>query len=311
VSLPYFIVVYGPTASGKTALVEELSACAPIEVINADVGQFYSKISIGTAKPDLSAQKVEHYLFDVLSEPVNYSAYEYRLRCSELIKEIACRGKIPVVVGGSGFYVKALFFPPLDGEHSVQTAKAVGDPITWERLLEIDPERARSIHPHDVYRINRAYNVWLQKGVLPSRLKPLFNPVGECRFIYVDRDKEDLVRRIAMRVEEMFKSGWVDEVRSLSPEWYQFLKVKGLMGYGDICSALEGGGVVEDVLMEIIRTKTRKYARRQRIFWRGLKKDLAENNICFDELNLTLLPLHLYIEQLSNDLSDKILQIRK
>lgn len=309
--VPYFIVIYGPTAVGKTALVERLAEVASIEVINADVGQFYTDLSLGTAKPDLAQQKVPHHLFDVVDDPSHYSVHHYRKQCSTLLDAFYKRGRMPVVVGGSGFYIRSLFFPPNNGEFAKGDEKIsdIDESFSWQDLFEIDPVRASKIHPHDAYRIGRAYAAWRQTGKLPSTLKPSFSASGECRFIYLDRDPKDLAQRINDRVVAMFDQGWVEEVKGLSKEWHSFLKIKGLMGYDDICVALESGEFDRERVVEVIQAKTRKYARRQRIFWRGLKKDLAENQVVFDELNLTLLPLDLYIKQLSNDISQKLLHV--
>lgn len=312
------LIIYGPTAVGKTAFVEGLidqslqsPACPSFEVINGDMGQLYSALSIGTAKPDLKNQKVPHHMFDVVGEPVDFSAYEYRNRCARLLSDSMARGNIPVIVGGSGFYIRSLFFPPPAVESTVESEKGdrgdEGDKSeheegTWQDLYAIDPERARVLHPHDAYRINRALALWRKTGIIPSTLKPQFDPVAYSKVIYLDRERDDLAGRINLRVKEMFELGWLDEVASLPPHWCPFLKRKGLMGYGDLCQALESGSCNQEELISVIQSKTRTYARRQRIFWRGLRPSLAEHGVGFSEFNLTFSTLDLYIKQVLNSL---------
>jgi tRNA dimethylallyltransferase len=331
------LIVYGPTAVGKTAFVEELIAQSrgfawphSFEVINGDMGQLYAPLAIGTAKPDLKNPQVPHHLFDVLEEPINFSAYDYRLRCARLIPEIMARGNVPIIVGGSGFYVRSLFFPPHASDdtdirnhksdqqgdqkrgsltedrpadnHHDGDGRQDGDHQAWHELFAVDPERARALHPHDMYRIERALALWKKTGTRPSQFLPQFDPIAQCKVIYLDRERDDLVERINRRVVEMFELGWIGEVASLPSVWCPFLKRKGLMGYGDICSALEANAYKKEELIATIQAKTRTYARRQRIFWRGLRSSLDRHGVEFSEFNLTFSSLDLYIKQVLNSL---------
>ena len=114
---PSVIIVYGPTGVGKTDFALKIAECLPVEIINMDVGQLYTPLSIGTAKPDMRTVPVAHHGFNVLSEPEHFTVVAYRTLCEQLIKDIWSRGKVPVLVGGSGFYLKSLFFPPLSAEN--------------------------------------------------------------------------------------------------------------------------------------------------------------------------------------------------
>src|ERR1700679_544548 len=137
------IIIYGPTAVGKTECADLLAAKFPIEIINMDVGQLYVPLSIGTAKPDWKTSPIAHHLFDYLDKPVSWSVTDYRATVLEVIKQIRARGNTPVLVGGSSFYLTSLLFPP-----SQPSLKQPVPPLpeatsdAWQLLLSIDPERA-------------------------------------------------------------------------------------------------------------------------------------------------------------------------
>ena len=147
---PYLLIIAGPTASGKTALSEKIANSFACEIINADVGQFYKPLSIGTAKPDWENQQVRHNLFDIIDEPEDLSVFKYRKLVLDKANQIWEQGKLPIVVGGSLFYLKSLFFPPQELEREQESNKKnkikKEDDNLWEVLNKIDPERAKKIH---------------------------------------------------------------------------------------------------------------------------------------------------------------------
>lgn len=287
------LIITGPTGVGKTALSLELGKKLSIEIINGDMGQFYTPLTIGTAKPDWRAEPIPHHLFDILDEPKNYTVIEYRKAVQECVVQIQARGNIPVIVGGSLFYIRSLFFPPLENQKIDTTAYA--GPVSWEALQEIDPERAAHIHPHDIYRIQRALTVWHQTGNKPSLYTPIYNPVTpECLIIHCSRNKNDIYERIDARVLEMLHGGWEQEARSLPVSWLDFLKIKKIIGYFELITMKDS-----PERTAIIQQKTRQYAKRQETLWRSCKKDL-DSLVTIHELNLTLSPVHLYIDQLLN-----------
>jgi tRNA dimethylallyltransferase len=313
---PFFIGITGPTGVGKTALVEGLSEqlSFSIEVINADMGQLYTPLSVGTAKPDLETQTVPHHLFDCIDEPRDYTATQYRDAVVRLIHEITARGALPVIVGGSGFYLATLFYPPQEQARSSELE--FSDKSTqelWDLLATVDPKRATQLHKHDRYRIVRALHVWYETGSLPSGLVPEFNPPGTFALYFLNRSKEDLHERINARVCEMFNLGWLDEVAGLSKEWHDYLLKKKLIGYPEIIAYLREQelGVADDAyeqLVEKISQRTRGYAKRQVTFWKSLEKRLRKSDPegkylkKIEEINLTLMPIDLYIKQLCTEL---------
>lgn len=229
------IIIVGPTASGKSALAESLAVALRGEIINADVGQFYAPLSIGTAKPDLANVPVPHHLFDICTEPVDVNVVQYRDLVLQKVKEITARNKVPFIVGGSLFYIKSLFFVPREfpqQEASISAAPHenmsdfVQDSVVtprhssssvggWDKLNEIDPARAAKLHPNDLYRIQRALDIWYTTGVLPSQAQPQAEKPFEPLFIWIDVPHEIIKDRITKRTKEMLKTGWVTETEKI------------------------------------------------------------------------------------------------
>ncbi len=108
----FILIIFGPTGVGKTACADHIAKSQPIEIINMDMGQLYTPLTIGTAKPDWQSSPVTHHMFDIINDPVNFTVAEYRSKVAALVQEIWQRNKLPVLVGGSGFYVRSLLFPP-------------------------------------------------------------------------------------------------------------------------------------------------------------------------------------------------------
>lgn len=306
------------------------------------MGQFYTPLSIGTAKPDLSKITVAHHLFNILDRPVNFTVMDFRGEVISIMNKIWKTDKIPVIVGGSGFYIKALYFMPCESQSGIlqgvnqEANKATVAPMSalhrntqelWTELSEIDPMRAKDINPNDRYRIQRALKIWYDTGIKPSECRPLFKPIGTSCLIFLNRDRKELYERINERVAQMFKLGWLDEVRTLDADWKNFLLEKKLIGYPEVISlidsydmgtyGLDTSGVgtkaceIErklDALNNIISQKTRAYAKRQLTFWQSLKRELQTadikgsyiENIC--EINLTLLDADLYIDKLVREI---------
>lgn len=276
------IIIAGPTASGKTGASLFLADHFPIEIINADVGQFYTAVGIGTAKPDWRNQPVRHTLFDIIDEPVDINVCTYRSLVLAATASIASTGKIPCLVGGSLFYLKSLFFPPQ--KLPPLTTEAAQQPhddtlSCWEQLKAIDPVRAAQIHPNDTYRIMRALNLWRATGRKPSDCAPNFKPPFEACIIYIDRPLETLEANINERTVQMLNEGWIKETELLcGTPWESFLKNKKLIGYPEIFSWIEGGKDPKQyaTLVTTIQQKTRQYALRQNLFWRTFKQQLEK-----------------------------------
>jgi tRNA dimethylallyltransferase len=283
------LVICGPTASGKTALSITLAREFHGEIINADIGGFYLPLSIGTAKPEWNKETTLHHLFDICTAPVDYSVTKYRHDVIECIHTLHARKKLPIIVGGSFFYIKSLVFPPLEilptHEHEEQSQKrsAVHEDL-WQKLYEIDPVRAEQLHKNDIYRISRALQLWERTKVKPSEQKPRFEEPCRMLWIFLEPSKEDLIKNSAARIQKMLSGDGrsktlIEEVRPLiGTAWEEFLKTKKLIGYPEIIEWIKQGEDKER-LEEVIRTieqKTWQYARRQLIFAKKFKHELAE-----------------------------------
>lgn len=303
----FFILLHGPTASGKTDFALELAAHLPVEIINADVGQMYVPLTIGTAKPDWQAMPVAHHFFDILAEPRNITVVEFRELCLQKMQQIWERNKIPLVVGGSSFYVYSLLFPPLaltKSKHKPKTEVVEGASALelWERLYQIDPERAKKVLPTDEYRIKRALEIWHETGVLPSSCAPVYSPLAEYYCMCVTRERAILFERIHKRLQMMLDRGWLQECRALQgTAWESFVKTKGFIGYQELFAYRDGESI--DACIEKIEQRTRSYAKRQLCFWKKLYRDVrkaAGTGAFIQEIDLTLHEPHLYINQLRN-----------
>ncbi len=276
------IVIVGSTGVGKTDFALELAQCAPIEIINADLGQFYEPFSIGTAKPDWKNSTVPHHLFDIVTTPSLITAYNFRLLVKKIADEIIARGNVPVLVGGSTFYVESLFFelPHVSLINNVVSKESYNAKDTndlWQELNAIDALRAQHIHHNDRYRIIRALQQWHQTGMRPSDLKPVFNPLYPFEYIYLKRERDDLYDRINQRVSSMLQAGWLDEIRDmiLNTPWEQFVMEKKFIGYPDLINYCKNNDVSSlQTVSALIAQKTRNYAKRQETYWRRLEKKI-------------------------------------
>jgi tRNA dimethylallyltransferase len=309
------IIICGPTGVGKSDFAELLAQQISGEIVNMDLGQFYTPLSIGTAKPDWRNAHVPHHLFDILNTAKNFTVVDYRQRLLETCNGLWKRNVTPVVVGGSMFYLKSLFFPPMG--HSVETAASNGPDSTWEELNAIDPDRAAALHKNDAYRINRAMEIWRTKGIKPSQYQPNLEMPCNVIMLYLTRNRDELYARIDKRVIMMLQAGWLDEVRPLcNTPWETFLHEKKLIGYNELLSYLHQSNAADDFenIIGIIQQRSRHYAKRQETFWRGFEKMLKaayqeiktpEYSLETETVNLTLWDVNLYIKQLLDRLKNR------
>lgn len=278
-NIPFIIIVSGPTASGKTSFADKIAAEFNGEIVNADTGQFYTPFSIGTAKPNWKNSKIPQHLFDILNEPKTLTVVEYKHLILNKITEISKKGKIPIIVGGSLFYLKSLYFPPK--ENLIIDDKKRELHYSWNFLNKIDPDRAMEIHPNDSYRIERALNIWRDFGIKPSSLKPNFNPPFKSLFLFIKPSREILNNRIMLRTDLMLDNGWIKEVTPfIGTEWEPFFKKNGLIGYNEIVKWIKSGKkkAAAGSLKNLINIKTRQYAKRQITFWRSFYEQIKISN---------------------------------
>lgn len=280
------LFIVGPTASGKTALSEMLcDSMQTAEIINCDMGQLYTKLTIGTAKPDLDHYTRKTHLFNLLDTPEDFSAQQYAEQSKSCIEKIYGRGHQPLFVGGTLFYVKALFFALHQTTALNRSASPLLQPSDlspWDLLNQIDPDRARELHPHDLYRVNRALHLWESTGQKPSSLKPTYQPAVIPCFVYIQPNREILKERINLRTKIMvYESGWIEEAESLiDTPWEPFVQSKGLIGYTDLIDWIKAGKKPETLpaVVTLIQQATWHYAKRQMAFWKKFALEYQSYN---------------------------------
>ena len=286
------VAIVGPTASGKTKLGVDLALEFNGEVISADSMQIYKGLDIAVAKPtEEEMQGVKHHLIDFqpISEP--YSVAQYVTAASDVICDIRSRNKTPIIVGGTGLYVDSLINEisfsdePKKSElreQLVKEAEDIGKVAMHEKLAQIDPDYAATLHPNNLGRVIRAIEFFHHTGKTMSeqleesrRITPVYNP------FYIGtnyRSRDLLYNRINLRVDEMINSGLLDEAR-----WfYSVYKGKTsaqAIGYKELFPFINNNADINDCI-ETLKMQTRRYAKRQ-ITW--FNKNKAVNWLCHDD----------------------------
>ncbi|HOO74353.1 MAG TPA: tRNA (adenosine(37)-N6)-dimethylallyltransferase MiaA [Tepiditoga sp.] len=284
-------VIAGPTAVGKTEIILNIAKELPLEIVCMDSRQIYKYMNIGTAKPsDEEMKTVPHHLFNIITPEEYFSAYEYKILAEERIDEIISRKKIPVLVGGTGFYLDSLIngFFEVNSDYGLRNYL---DTFTNEELSEIlkkiDRESSERINFNDKKRIIRAIEVFIQTGITMSeKFKETKNKnKHEYCIIALDRERKNLHERINLRVDEMIKNSLIDEVKELISNYDENLNSFKTIGYSEVIEYLKGNYDYE-TMTELIKRNTRRYARRQIIFLRRYK-DITWYNI--DDLKIDLI----------------------
>ena len=273
----------GPTASGKSRLALELAARHPVEIVSMDSAQVYIGMDIGTAKPSLAErERVRHHLVDLIEPKQSYSAGRFRADAVRAIGEIQGRGKIPLVVGGTMLYYRALTqgiaaLPEADPDlRATIDARAArrGWPALHAELARIDPATAARLSPNDAQRIQRALEVWELAGRPISELQKAADPGLPFRlkaYALIPEDRAELHRRIAERFERMLAEGLLEEVEGLRNRYslHPGLPSMRCVGYRQVWGYLEGE-YGRDVLREKGIAATRQLAKRQLTWLRSL-----------------------------------------
>ncbi len=278
---PRFLAVTGPTTSGKTALSLALAGLGPVEIVSMDSRQVYAGMDIGTDKVDAAARaRVPHHGLDLVRPDERYSAGRFARDARRWIDEIEGRGALPVLVGGTGFFLGAVMQPifrepPMDPERVDRLREwlAAQPAERLERLVSaLDPERADVAIEGGPQRMSRTIEVALLSGVPLSRWHREAPPDGEGVHgvvLVLELPREEIDRRIEDRVHRMVEAGLVEEVRRLLEAGYAGSD-PGMTGtgYREIAGHLRGETTLEDAMAEIAHT-TRRYARRQLTWFRN------------------------------------------
>ncbi|WP_027356464.1 tRNA (adenosine(37)-N6)-dimethylallyltransferase MiaA [Desulfofundulus thermocisternus] len=273
-SIPLLVLV-GPTAVGKTAVSVEVALKLGGEIVSADSMLVYRYMNIGTAKPTMEERRgIPHYMIDIIDPDESYSVALYQAQARQHIREIWERGKLPLLVGGTGLYIRSVIEPyhftgaGVD-EHFrsqlLKEAREKGAQALYQRLVEVDPETAAKVHPNNLKRVIRALEVYHLTGhPMSSALRQKGDgPPYNTLIIGLTMDRQRLYQRIEARVEQMLEMGLVDEVRSLLKRGYSpYLTSMQGLGYKEIIAYLRGLSTIEEAIY-LLKRNTRRFAKRQ------------------------------------------------
>ena len=279
------MVLFGPTAVGKTALTEELFSKG-FEIINADSVQVYRFLDIASAKPEKElVEKIPHHLVDIRFPWEQYNSGDFCKDAERLIKEINERGNIPLITGGTAYYFKQLLYGPSSTPESnpktreeiQRTIDDIGLDKAYEMLMSLDMEAAKKIDKNDRYRISRALEVIKDTG-RPLSSFPVSDTLREdIDFVIIGlkREKKELEERIRKRVDIMFDSGAVREMKTLLSMGAD-LSWPGMqgIGYREWFNAIESGEVNISIIKDMIIRSSLKYAKRQMAFFSSFSDTL-------------------------------------
>lgn len=275
------IILTGPTAAGKTALSIGLAEALNGEIISADSMQVYRHMDIGTAKIKPGQMKgIRHYLIDELDPCEEFSAAVFKERCQRYMEEIYARGKVPILAGGTGFYIQSVLysvdFSATEADSSYREelaafAERMGNGALHERLAVVDREAAEAIHPNNVKRVIRALEYYKQTGrKISEHNEEQRKKESDYKFRYyvLSLPREILYERINRRVDLMKEEGLTQEVQELLKMGCtrEMVSMQGL-GYKEIIDALEGRDTLEHAY-ERIKQETRHFAKRQFTWFR-------------------------------------------
>lgn len=279
------IIITGPTAVGKTSLSLKLAERIGGSIISADCIQVYKGLDTGSSKIPVDKRNgIPHYLIDVLEPEENFDVSRFCEMAREAMEEIYEEGRVPIITGGTGFYIQALLkgvdFNENAGESGLRAelfeyAKANGNEALHDILKETDPESAEAIHMNNVKRVVRAiefYRLTGQKISEHNRIQSLNAPNYRSALFVINDDRKVLYERINERVDEMMSEGLLEEVRGLKERGLTSdnISMKGI-GYSELLEYLDGE-LDYDEAVEKIKTDTRHYAKRQ-LTWFRREKD--------------------------------------
>ena len=292
------IVICGPTASGKTALSIELAKKINGEIVSCDSMQIYKDMDIGTAKPTVEEmQEIKHYLIGYVSPEKRYSVADYKIDAKKAIKEIIEKGKMPIVVGGTGLYLDSLIYEieyqdiKLDEQYRNKLEEEVekqGLEKLYEKAKQIDPKAIKKISPNDKKRILRILEIYHATGKTKTE-QEIESRKKEVEYDYkvyaLNWDRQKLYNRINKRVDMMIEQGLVEEVKQILDKYDNFPTAMQGLGYKEVVEYLNGN-LTKEEMIEKIKIETRRYAKRQLTWFRKNKQtiwlnaeDMIQDNI--------------------------------
>jgi tRNA dimethylallyltransferase len=279
--VPALIVIAGPTGSGKSELAVRLAESIGGEIVNFDSVQIYRGFDIGSAKPSAETrQRVPHHLFDIIEATEEFNANDYSRLARRTCEDIEQRGKRPILVGGTFFYLRALIagLPEMPGRDAAIRARLAriadkpgGPARLYSWLSKIDPQSGRKIAPADRHRVERALEVWLASGKpISSWERPRADPNAETPALKMalTLERPRLVEMLDRRVDAMYGAGLVHETRALLAQYPRTARPFSAIGYAEAAAVVAGELGLEAAKAET-RRRTRAYAKRQMTWLRS------------------------------------------
>ena len=295
------IVICGPTASGKTALSIELAKKINGERISADSMQIYKEMNIGTAKPTIDErQGVKHYLLDFVAPNERYSVAQFKKDAKYAIEEIIKKGKIPIIVGGTGLYIDSLIYEieyndiKIDEKYRRELELRMekeGLEVLYNEAKILDPEAVKKISKTDKKRIIRILEIYHSTGKtktqqeIESRKKPI---EYDYKVFAINWDRQILYDRINKRVDIMIQNGLLEEVQSILKKYNNFPTAMQGLGYKEVVKYFNGEYTKEEMI-EKIKMETRRYAKRQLTWFRKNKQTIWLNGADDKQNNINII----------------------
>ena len=275
---PPLFILTGPTAVGKTQVAYEAALRLKGEIISCDSMQVYRGMDIGTSKPPMEyLNRVPHHLINILEPTESFDAARYRARALQAIERVLQRNRFPIVVGGTGLYLRVLVngifecpsTDPVLRQKLYQEAETAGKEVLYQRLKQVDPKSADGIHPNDLRKVIRGLEVFYQGeqpiSKLKSRRSSLKNAY-QIQIVGLNRPRKILYQRIDERVDQMFAKGLVQECQQLIKQPLS-QTAKQALGYKEVFQHLEGKVSLGQTI-QLVKRNTRRYAKRQLTWFR-------------------------------------------
>lgn len=286
------IVIAGPTASGKTALGVQLAKKINGEVISADSMQIYKDMTIGTAKPvPEEMEGIPHHLIDFVYPNERYSVAEFKKDAENKIEDILSRGKMPIVVGGTGLYIDALVYgieyPGIDVDDELrkrllkEAETQEGLANLYEKAKKIDPDAIEKISKSDIKRITRIIEIYESTGKTKTEMEKISRQNGikyNFKVFAINMDREKLYERINLRVDLMIEAGLIKEVEELVNKYDKFPTAMQGLGYKEVVQYFNGE-LTKNEMIEKIKQESRRYAKRQLTWFRKNKNIIWLNGL--------------------------------
>ena len=303
---PKVIVIVGPTASGKTALSIELAKKINGEIVSCDSMQIYKDMDIGSAKPSIEEmQGIKHYMIDIATPNERFSVAEYKKLAESAIDEILSKGKIPIVVGGTGLYADSLIYgieyPEIEFDEKYrevlekQAKTEVGLKDLYNQAKKIDELAVQKISENDKKRIIRILEIYHQTGKTKTELE-IDSRKNEVKYdvkvFAINMERQILYDRINKRVDIMIKNGLIQEVENLLKKYNQFPTAMQGLGYKEVVQYLNKE-LTKEEMIDKIKLETRRYAKRQLTWFRKNKETIWIDGLVEVQNNIDVIFKHI------------------